>query len=174
VTRIISIRNIYARRMQSARSFSPCRRVAIRPKLNSTRISQKPKGYPEDPVTLAEHLLKRRKQLGLLQREVAAQLGIRHESYLGWEKHGQEPEVWRWQKVVNFLGYDPHPAPTTLPQRLAAYRRCTGLTQRAVGKLLGVNECTVQSWERGRHPPRRESARLLGNLIDGAGRRHTL
>lgn len=42
--------------------------------------------------------------------------GIRHESYLAWEKHNQEPEVWRWRQIVNFLGYNPQPAPASLPE----------------------------------------------------------
>lgn len=49
-------------------------------------------------------------------------------------------------------GYDPELAPTTLPQKIAAYRHRTCLTQRQLGQLIGVNECTVQSWEvGGRH-----------------------
>jgi DNA-binding transcriptional regulator YiaG len=133
--------------------------------LNARRISQKPKDYPEHPATLAEHLLKRRKELGLRQRDVAQQLGIRHESYLAWEKHGQEPGVWRWRKIVNFLGYDPQSAPITLAERITTYRRRTGLTHREFGKLLGVHECTVQSWEHERHPPcGRNADRLLEML----------
>jgi DNA-binding XRE family transcriptional regulator len=141
-----------------------CRRVAIRPRLETARISRKPRGYPENPTTLAEHLLKRRKELGLLQRQAAEQLAIRPESYLAWEKHGQQPEVWRWPKVISFLGYDPHPTAVTLPGQIAAYRRRHGLTHRELGKLLGVHECTVQSWERERHPPSRRKAELKALL----------
>lgn len=156
----------YPSRVQLVAAMNPCRRVAIRPKLDTRRISQKPKGYSEHPTTLAGHLLRRRKELGLFQREVAQRLGIRHDSYLAWEKHDQEPEVWRWRRIVNFLGYDPHPAPASLSERIAAYRRRNGLTHRELGKRVGVHECTVQSWERGRHPPRGRNLRILRGVIE--------
>lgn len=107
----------------------------------------------------------------MLQRDVASRLGILNETYLAWEKHGQEPEIWHWPGIINFLGYDPHAQPETLPAKIAAYRRRTGLTHRRLAELISVHECTVQSWERGRHPPLRSGRALksLVALIEGAG-----
>ncbi|MEQ1903124.1 MAG: recombinase family protein [Pirellulaceae bacterium] len=148
-----------------------CRRVAIRPKLYARRVWPKPKGYSEQPTSLAGHLLKRRKELGLLQREVAVTIGIGHETYITWEKRGRSPEIWHWPQIINFLGYDPHSHPETLPTKIAAYRRRTGLTHRRLAELIGVHECTLQSWERGRHPPLRSGRALkslMARLCDGA------
>jgi DNA-binding XRE family transcriptional regulator len=73
--------------------------------------ARKPKGYDEHPTTLAGHLLMRRKELGLWQREVAERVGVSSETYLSWEKHAKSPEIWHWPKIINFLGYDPYPNP---------------------------------------------------------------
>ena len=43
------------------------------------------KGYPEKPQTLGEHLKKRRRELGLLQREAAERMGISTDTYANWE-----------------------------------------------------------------------------------------
>lgn len=46
----------------------------------------RPKDFSECPQTLGEHLKKRRRELGLLQREAAARMGILTETYTNWEK----------------------------------------------------------------------------------------
>lgn len=55
--------------------------------------AQKPKDYSKAPQTLGEHLKKRRRDLGLLQREAAAALGIAIETYINWEKDRTRPTV---------------------------------------------------------------------------------
>lgn len=146
-----------------------CRRVALRPKLYATRIARKPKAYPEHPSTLAGHLLKRRSELALLQRQAASRLGIGHETYITWEKHNRPPTVMHWPKIINFLGYDPNPAPTNFSEKVLALRRRTGRTCADLARQLDVHECTVNSWERGRHPPDRSPQALhrLLALFDG-------
>ena len=49
--------------------------------------------YLNNPQTLAERLKKRRHELGLLQREVAAQLGVTETSYYAWERGRYEPSA---------------------------------------------------------------------------------
>jgi DNA-binding transcriptional regulator YiaG len=43
------------------------------------------KDYSENPQSLGEHLKKRRRELGLIRREVAARMGIGTETYSNWE-----------------------------------------------------------------------------------------
>lgn len=95
------------------------------------------KDYSEAPKTRGEHLKKRRRELGFLQREVAARIGILTETYLNWEKDHTEPVVSQFRPVVAFLGYDPMPTPRTLAERLEAKRRATGMTFSQVAKCLG-------------------------------------
>ena len=74
--------------------------------------SLRKKDYSENPQTLGEHLKKRRRELGLLQREAAERMGIWAETYANWEKGKSEPVAAQFRPVVLFLGYDPTPAPT--------------------------------------------------------------
>jgi DNA-binding XRE family transcriptional regulator len=83
-----------------------------------TTKALRPKDYSEKPQTLGEHLKKRRRELGLLQREAADWMGIDTWTYLNWEKDKTVPVAARFRPVVTFLGYDPTPEPTTLAKRL--------------------------------------------------------
>jgi len=61
-------------------------------------------GYPTNPVTIGDHIRKRRMDLGLLQREVAEIIGVTESSVWNWE-HGVEPEQHYNPKIIKFLGY---------------------------------------------------------------------
>ena len=67
----------------------------------------KPKDYPEHPRTLGEHLVARRRSLGLYQKDVALLLGVGPETVLHWEKGQTSPPDRSWPSIIRFLGYDP-------------------------------------------------------------------
>jgi transcriptional regulator with XRE-family HTH domain len=108
------------------------------------------KDYSESPQTLGEHLKKRRRELGLLQREAAERMGIQRDTYVNWEKGNTEPVAAQFRPVVEFFGYDPTPAPTTLPERLAAKRRELGLTFSQVAQYLGWDEGSLTRYLNGK------------------------
>ncbi|HVT15664.1 MAG TPA: helix-turn-helix transcriptional regulator [Thermoanaerobaculia bacterium] len=56
---------------------------------------------------LIEHLKRRRLDLGLTQRQVAAALGANVATLYTWEKNRKEPGAWHLPGIVRFLGYDP-------------------------------------------------------------------
>jgi transcriptional regulator with XRE-family HTH domain len=89
------------------------------------------------PRTLGEHLKKRRRKLGLLQREAAAQMGILTETFADWENGKAEPVAAQFRPVMEFLGCDPTPAPKTLAERVEAKRRALGITFEQAAKYLG-------------------------------------
>jgi transcriptional regulator with XRE-family HTH domain len=122
--------------------------------------AQKPKDYSETPTTLGEHLKKRRRELGLLQREAAERMGIFKETYVNWERGHTKPVAPHFRPVVAFLGYDPSPAPTTLAERLGAKRRTIGLTFEEVAAHLGWDPRTLTRYLNGtwRMPPNRALA----------------
>lgn len=108
-------------------------------------------------------MLKRRKELGLWQREVAERFSIGHETYITWEKHGREPEIWQWPKIINFLGYDPHPKPVTdgVSDEIERARRRLGWSLSQAGKFLGVDPGTLTRWRTGVSVPD-----FLGDRLD--------
>jgi len=95
------------------------------------------KDYSANPQTLGEHLKKRRRELGLLQREAAVRLGVSTETVVNWEKGRTKPVAAQFRPVVAFLGYDPTPEPQTLAERLEAKQRRLGASLAQVARYLG-------------------------------------
>lgn len=76
-----------------------------------------PPAYPRDLRTLGDHLRR------LLQKDVAAHLGVDKGSIYNWELNRTAPALRFIPGVVQFLGYLPFPLNGSLPERLRAYRR---------------------------------------------------
>lgn len=107
------------------------------------------KEYSEIPETLGQHLKKRRKELGLLQREVAKQMGIAVETLINWEKGRTAPVPAQFKPVVGFLGDDPSPSPSTLAERVQARRRALGITFDQLAQHLGWDVGTLTRYLNG-------------------------
>jgi transcriptional regulator with XRE-family HTH domain len=86
---------------------------------------------------LGQHLKKRRRELGLLQREAAERMGVQRDTYINWETGKTAPVTAQFRPVVEFLGYDPTPVPKNLAERLEAKRRDLGVTFEQAAKYLG-------------------------------------
>jgi transcriptional regulator with XRE-family HTH domain len=80
-----------------------------------------PESYPEAPVTIGEHILKRRLDLGLLQREVSEIIGVSDQTVCNWE-HGIVPELRLMPKVIEFLDYIPFEYPDDLLDKLKYFK----------------------------------------------------
>jgi hypothetical protein len=53
-------------------------------------------------------------------------MGIGTDTYANWETGKTEPVASQFRPVVDFLGYDPTPAPTTVGKRLEGKQRLLG------------------------------------------------
>jgi len=80
------------------------RRVAFLPFVSLCLKTGRPKPYPENPVTLGEHLKKRRIEQGLFQRQAAERLGIDHFTYITWETGKSTPYTHSFAGIIAFLG----------------------------------------------------------------------
>lgn len=87
-------------------------------------------------------------------------MGIDIETYANWETGKSRPVPAQFRPVVEFLGYDPNPAPTTLTERLKAKRRILGITSDQVAGYLGWDRVTLARYLNGtwRMPPARAAA----------------
>ncbi|WP_457129299.1 helix-turn-helix domain-containing protein [Mucilaginibacter sp. HD30] len=61
----------------------------------------------ENPRTLGEHILRRRLQLRLLQKDVAEIVGVTEECVTGWENGRSSPQIHIYPAISVFLGYYP-------------------------------------------------------------------
>lgn len=113
-------------------------------------------GYPINPVTIGDHIRKRRMDLGLLQREVAEIIGVTESSVWNWE-HGVEPEQHYNPNIIKFLGYIPFDCPDDTVGRLAWYKRANGLTLNELGQQMQRHPDQLQEWLSGTRYPFRKS-----------------
>jgi transcriptional regulator with XRE-family HTH domain len=106
---------------------------------------------------LGAHLKKRRKELGLLQREAAERMGVSTDTVVNWENDNTKPVAAQFRPVVAFLGYEPTPEPHTLADRLAAKQRTLGASLAQVARYLGWDPGTLARYLSGkwRMPPDR-------------------
>ena len=68
------------------------------------------RSYPQVIATIGDHLRKRRLDLGLLQREVAEQLGVDKSTVTNWELNRTTPTLRFSPRIIGLLGFDPRPA----------------------------------------------------------------
>lgn len=68
-----------------------------------------PPGYPLNPVTLGEHLRKKRIDLGLTQKGLAARFQVTVGTVCNWEKDDFSPQKRFTPRLHDFLGYCPLP-----------------------------------------------------------------
>ena len=88
------------------------------------------------PVTLGNHLHRRRIELGLYHKDVAAKLGVTTSTVWNWENVGSV-DLCFIPQVIEFLGYDPIPQPEGLLGRLAWYKLVNGLSLERLGVEMG-------------------------------------
>lgn len=77
-------------------------------------------------------------------------LGVSAATLLLWEKGYAEPGYRSFPAIIDFLGADPSPPPTTLGAHLKARRRALGYSIEELAQALDVDPSTAGDWERGR------------------------
>ena len=140
-----------------------CRRTPL------TLKALRAKDYSKNPQTLGEHLKKRRRKLGLLQREAAERMGVSAETVANWESGKTTPIAAQFRPVMAFLGYDSAPEPQTLAERLAAKQRALGASLAQIARHLGWDPGSLKRYLDGTwrlSPDRREALEAFLNAED--------
>ncbi|MHB8432953.1 MAG: helix-turn-helix domain-containing protein [Candidatus Tyrphobacter sp.] len=112
--------------------------------------ARKPRASDFEPRTLGEHVLRRRLVLRLTAKEAAIQLRVTAWTVRHWERGETQPPIESVPAIVRFLGYNPFPETTSIPERLLAYRRVTGYSIWKAATAIGVDPTTWRGWERGK------------------------
>ena len=129
------------------------------------------KGYPKNPTTIGEHLIKRRMDLNWSKRDVSRYLGIGFNTLYTWESGRHTPYITYLGRIREFLGYSVwHFDTTTLSGRILEYRHRHGLTAEQFGKLVGVSISAVRSWELGEFNPNKEVSIELNEVLENTKR----
>ena len=115
--------------------------------------------YPKELDTLGDHLRAVRLDRGLLQREVAAQLGVNLFTVIHWERGKTTPPVRYVPRLIAFLGYCPWEPAKHLGDVLRQVRVAAGLSQEQFGAGAATDPATVSRWEAGKR-------RLPRDLVD--------
>ena len=112
--------------------------------------------FSGEPVTLGDHIRRRRLELGLEQRELARQLGADEMTVCNWEKGRTFPSIRFLPRIVRFLGYVPFRLESlSVGERIRLRRMLLGLSQRELARRLSVDPSTVRRWEAGKRVPAR-------------------
>ena len=117
----------------------------------------KPYGYPKELKTIGDHIRAKRLDLGVTQKLQAHKWGYVTDTIKNWEQNHTQPGSRQFPKIVKFLGYDPLPEPTNLIEKMTRFRWLQGWSQKELAYNMGVDPCTISSWERGEHCPTPES-----------------
>ena len=105
-------------------------------------------------------------ELELLQKEVAEWLGLDECTIGNWEKDRTYPAVWYVPRLIEYLGYDPFSKPQTLGDRLRAKRRALGLPRKRLAALIGIDDGTIQRYERGVWRPGPRNREILEHFLE--------
>lgn len=125
-----------------------------------------PPEFSQEPVTLGDHLRRRRFQLGLYQKDVALQIGVTASTIWNWE-HGWTIDLRFMPRVIEFLGYNPIPYPDDPLERVAWYKQVNGLTLEQLGAEMGRDPEQLADWLSGRHRPSRQNQEKIRLFLSG-------
>jgi len=89
---------------------------------NTTPKPSPPK-YKKNPITIGEHIRKRRVDLGIYQSEVGRHFGVSKDCITNWENGRSVPQISHYPKIISFLGYNSFKnGEKTLGEKTFAYR----------------------------------------------------
>lgn len=123
--------------------------------------------YPKNPVSIGDHIKKKRMDLKLFQSDVAKIFDISTDCVTYWENNRSTPKISFYPKIIEFLGYFPlNLDESTLSGRIKAYKYRNGTTSKMLGDLLKVDPSSVTEWENGNRNPSRKHLQMLETLFN--------
>ena len=121
--------------------------------------------YPTEIRTLGDHIRKHRLDLGLLQKQVAVQIGTDNTTITNWELGHTSPGFRYFPAIRRFLGYLPISGTGTRADELKVHRFHRGWSQKEAARDLGVDPSTLAKWERGERVPVGQFGELVAEWL---------
>lgn len=125
-----------------------------------------PRPYPYAPVTLGDYLRKKRLDLNLTQKQVAADiLKTSVQNIRNWEANRGQISLCFRPKINEFIGFCQCDVSLPLGLRLKERRENFGLSIKKLSIILNVDVCTIAYWERGEHQPSQKSIKIIEGFL---------
>jgi len=135
-------------------------------RLERTVNKLKGKRYTGPLQTIGNHIKRKRTELGLFRKDIAALLNVDITTIANWEHNRVYPHLTCLSNIVKFLGYNPFPFETnTLGGRIKYYRLVSGLSCEQLGTILDVDPSSVYTWEANTVLPNPSSLTKVNKLI---------
>lgn len=99
--------------------------------------------------------------MGLLQGQVAAELGVDETTVYNWENHRVAPSVSLIPQIIRFLGYCPYIPALPISGKLRMWRQSLGYSQKKIAEALQIDEGTWRRWEADLRAP---APKYLGSI----------
>jgi transcriptional regulator with XRE-family HTH domain len=91
--------------------------------------------------------------LGLLQGQVAVEIGVDETTVYNWENNRITPSVSPIPRIIRFLGYCPYTPALSTSENIKKWRQNLGFSQESMAEALGIDESTWRRWEAGQREP---------------------
>jgi len=110
--------------------------------------------YPDICRTWGDWIKCRRLDLKLSKAQLSLKVNVSDITIYLWEKNKVQPSLVQIPKIIDFLGRNPFESVAeNLADKIKAYRRLRGFSQKKLAGLLGIDQTTLAGWERGEHQP---------------------
>ncbi len=125
-----------------------------------------PKGYPANPVTVGEHIRKKRLDDNLIQSDIAEIVSVSEATIWNWE-HGTQPDVKHVPSIIRYLGYLPFDKPENIgiSEKLRFYKLINGLTIKQLAKEMGCNHEQLMDWMGGKITPCKKNLGMIEEFV---------
>jgi transcriptional regulator with XRE-family HTH domain len=123
--------------------------------------------YPQELVTLGDHLRKVRLDRRIYQSDVAKALGVTNDSINNWENNHCEPKVSQAKSIIKFLGYIPYKyQKKAIGEQLFVARQVSGLSFRRLSKKIKIDPGTLALVEKNIRTPISRIRKIIQNFIE--------
>lgn len=105
---------------------------------------------PLNPVSIGDHIRRRRIELGLFQAEVGRIFKVSKDCITFWENNRSSPLMIFYPRIIEFLGYIPFDLDiSTEMGSIKAFRYLNGLSQKNFAKIINIDPKIVSLLEIG-------------------------
>lgn len=144
-------------------TYKPCS-VKAAYKIQVPFLVRLPKELSKEPITLGDHLHRRRLELGLYQKDVATRLDVTTSTNINWER-ALKIKLRYLPGVISFIGYNLISMPDDPMERLSWYKQINGLTFDQLGERMNRDSEQLADWLSGHCYPCQRNREAIDRVL---------